>query len=138
MLQKSIALPIFGLIDSPPFPQSKRSFHQGTELKFPLAFGNTVSPPSSTSELYQRITKKKVNTNINFMLKIIEANNAWHWSHLQVHQHCCYTLTRINSTKRIHKVVIMRFILLSNFIMENIKGFTMLCILWNIVQVMVV
>jgi len=103
-----------------------------------LAFGNTVSPPSSTSELYHRITKKKVNTNINFISKIIEAKNEWHWSHLQVHQHYCYTLTRIRSTKRIHKVVIMRFILLSDFIMENIKAFAILCILWNTAQVMVV
>jgi hypothetical protein len=57
MLQKSNASPIFGLIESPFFPQSESSFHQGTELIFPLAAGNTVSPPSSTSELYNQFTK---------------------------------------------------------------------------------
>jgi hypothetical protein len=57
MLQKSKASPLFGLIESPFFPQSESSFHQGTELKFPFAAGNTVSPPSSTSELYDQNTK---------------------------------------------------------------------------------
>ncbi|RHN54379.1 hypothetical protein MtrunA17_Chr5g0406061 [Medicago truncatula] len=52
MLQKSKASPLFGLIESPFFPQSESSLYHGTLLKFPLAAGNTVSPPSSTSVLY--------------------------------------------------------------------------------------
>jgi hypothetical protein len=57
MLQKSKASPIFGLIESPFFAQSESSFHQGTEVIFPLAAGNTVSPPSSTFELFYQNTK---------------------------------------------------------------------------------
>lgn len=52
MLQKSNASPILGLTESPFFPHSDSSSHQGTELIFPFALGNTVSPPSSTSELH--------------------------------------------------------------------------------------
>jgi len=51
MLQKSTAFPIFGFTDNPRLPHSDNSFHQGTALKFALAAGNTVSPPSSTSLL---------------------------------------------------------------------------------------
>lgn len=58
MLQKSNASPIFGLIESPVFPHSDNSFHQGTALMFPWALGKTVSPPSSTSELYDLKVRK--------------------------------------------------------------------------------
>ncbi|MFS7970218.1 hypothetical protein Hanom_Chr09g00818451 [Helianthus anomalus] len=51
ILQKSNASPILGLTDSPSLPQSESSSHQGTALMFPFAEGNTVSPPSSTSDL---------------------------------------------------------------------------------------
>jgi hypothetical protein len=52
MLQKSSASPILGLTESPLFAHADISFHPGVELKFPLAAGKIVSPPSSTSDLY--------------------------------------------------------------------------------------
>lgn len=61
MLQKSNASPILGLTESPFLPHSDSSSHQGTELKFPFAAGNTVSPPSSTSDLsivYEETSQK--------------------------------------------------------------------------------
>nr|ACU20030.1 unknown [Glycine max] len=54
MLQNSRASPIFGFTERPFLAHWDKSFHQGTELKFALAAGNTVSPPSSTSERYIR------------------------------------------------------------------------------------
>lgn len=51
MLQKSNAAPIFGLTERPFFPHSDSSLYHGKELLFSLTEGNTVSPPSSTSEL---------------------------------------------------------------------------------------
>jgi hypothetical protein len=51
MLQNSRASPIFGFSDRPFLAHSDKSFHHGTELKLALAAGNTVSPPSSTSDL---------------------------------------------------------------------------------------
>ena len=52
MLQKSNASPILGFTESPFLPHAESSLYHGTELKFILAAGNTVSPPSSTSDLY--------------------------------------------------------------------------------------
>ena len=46
MLQNSRASPIFGFTERP--------FLAHWELKFALAAGNTVSPPSSTSELHKQ------------------------------------------------------------------------------------
>ncbi|RDX67481.1 hypothetical protein CR513_53639, partial [Mucuna pruriens] len=120
MLQKSKASPIFGLIESPFFPQSESSFHQGTELIFPFASGNTVSPPSSTSELAQH------------------DHLSSYPRQIEVHQHRCYPLTPTLSVKVVHKVVKMRLILLSNFIMKNLKSFTMLCILWDTVTQLII
>lgn len=54
MLQNSRASPIFGFTERPFLAHWDKSFHQGTELKFALAAGNTVSPPSSTSELHKQ------------------------------------------------------------------------------------
>lgn len=59
MLQKSKASPIFGLTESAFFPQSDNSLYHGKELLFILAEGNTVSPPSSTSELWERNDEKR-------------------------------------------------------------------------------
>lgn len=53
VLQKSNALPIFGFTERPCLPHSDNSFHHGTEVMFPFAAGNTVSPPSSISDLHQ-------------------------------------------------------------------------------------
>lgn len=58
MLQNRRASPIFGFTERPFFAHSDKSFHHGTELKFALAVGNTVSPPSSTSELYKQQKEK--------------------------------------------------------------------------------
>lgn len=49
---------------------------------------------------------------------------------LQIHQNCSYTLTSILSVIFILKIVIVRLILLSNFIVENLKSLPVFCILW--------
>ena len=67
MLQNSRASPIFGFTERPFLAHSDKSFHHGTELKFALAAGNMVSPPSSTSELHE--THKNEGT-IKFLYKI--------------------------------------------------------------------
>lgn len=72
MLQNSKASPIFGFTDRPFRAHSDKSFHHGTELKFALAAGNMVSPPSSTSELHKEQNKET----IKFLYKSIMKHNA--------------------------------------------------------------
>lgn len=54
MLQKSSASPILGFTGRPFLAHSDIPFHPATGLTFPVAAGNTVSPPSSTSDLHNK------------------------------------------------------------------------------------
>lgn len=129
MLQKSNASPIFGLTDKPLFPHSDNSLYQGIELPFTLADGNTVSPPSSTSELKfnknnQKVLSKKQQDLINCQRKSM--SKIW-MSFIQIHKNSSYALTPILSVQLIKEVIKVRIIFLTNFIMENLKALTILC-----------
>jgi len=63
MLQNSRASPTFGFTDRP-FPG-----YLDTELKLGLALGNTVSPPSSTSDLHKDQKQRTVKLVYNSIIK---------------------------------------------------------------------
>jgi hypothetical protein len=131
MLQKSRASPIFGFTESPSFPQSDSSFHQGTELIFPLAEGNTVSPPSSTSELYHYGRENFIEREYLGLQQMHQSQENLEGKmlcHSQIHKNCSHALTPIFSVELIKEVVKMRLIFLSNFIVEYLKSFPVLCL----------
>ncbi|RDX96350.1 hypothetical protein CR513_21002, partial [Mucuna pruriens] len=124
MLQNSRASPIFGFTERPFLAHWDKSFHHGTELKFALAAGNTVSPPSSTSELHK---KKKMKRTIKFLSKIHQRSQCktiiWKENDsLQVHKNCSNTLATILSVELIKEVIVVRLIFLPYFIVKNLKN----------------
>jgi hypothetical protein len=129
MLQNSRASPIFGFTDRPFLAHSDKSFHHGTELKLALAAGNTVSPPSSTSDLH----KEQKQGTVKFVYNSITKHTAKHgWKEnkaLQIHKNCSNSLASILSVERIKEVIIMRLIFLPNSIVKNLKSLSILFIL---------
>jgi hypothetical protein len=100
-----------------------------------LAEGNTVSPPSSTSELTNNKVKKENGVKVcsrgkhcNLDHTAKEAFKKYmNGGCIQIHENGCYPLAPILSVIFIKEVIIVRLIFLSNFIMENLKTFAMLC-----------
>lgn len=131
-LQKSSALPIFGFMERPLLAHSDISFHPGTELKFPLASGNTVSPPSSTSDLHRhKENKKRSHLLASFKENNIKNHHPWSIrvlvKYLQIHKKGSSALTPVFSVKLINKVIIVRLVLLTHFIAQNLETFSVLC-----------
>lgn len=108
MLQKSKASPFFGLTETPFL------------LLIPLASGNTVSPPLSTSELisYTMTEKRRLILCISFftwlMRKIIR---ILFMVYIQIHKNSSNSL----------KSVKVRLKFLPNFIMDHLKRFSVFC-----------
>ncbi|PON93962.1 hypothetical protein TorRG33x02_103520, partial [Trema orientale] len=136
ILQNSNASPIFGFTARPCLAQSDNSFQYGRELKFPLAEGNTVSPPSSTSDLHQQQqdatikhqhqnTMRNILDKLDFLSRFIKHEKRLNVI-LQIHQKSGNPLASIFCVELIEEVIKMCVILLPNFIVENLKSFTML------------
>lgn len=112
MLQNSNASPILGFTASPFLPHSDNSFHHGTALIFPLAVGNTVSPPSSTSDLNQcwkwdviywthEKGNHKWNTNWTYGKGNHLTDTSEEWKSFGLHSWCC---THQGSNQNEHRI----------------------------------
>lgn len=123
ILQKSKASLFFGKTESPSLPHCESSFHHGTSLMFPLAAGKTVSPPSSTSELRSTIKDGRLIT------YHIVANEKDCKVTLQVHKDGSNSLSSFLDVEIIKEIVMVRLIFLPNFIMQNLKSFSIFCML---------
>lgn len=105
---------------------------------FPFGAGNTVSPPSSTSELSivssTYIRSKKENKVCFFLFLVFlwlmrnEDNQQKSFKvTLQVHKDSSNSLPSPFNVELIYEIVMVRLIFLSNFIMENLKTFSIFC-----------
>ena len=120
MLQKSSASPIFGLTARPLLAHSESSLYHGKELLFTFASGKIVSPPASTSDLFQLI------------ICFRHVSNLWVW----VGQRFCAKFDQTfkwaqiiqknqNNIKLAHMVYLQDIVIKKNinFDFESVNGF---------------
>jgi hypothetical protein len=124
MLQKSSASPIFGLTARPLLAHSESSLCHARELLLTFASGKIVSPPSSTSDLFQMRICFRTQLRSHITEELGDRDTV---IYLQIHEDSGHPLTTILGVELIKEIVKVRFVLLPNFIVKDLESLSIFC-----------